>query len=652
MTDIEKKNVRENFRRLLALDLIFSDQEQQDWILDYLTSGKGIIPYQTITSLDSLEMTPKDGDFFDKEDFYSSLEEKNISDQEYSDVKNFFKLMRMKTLGEMNKIYNIQDTLILCEIFEQRSVLLQKLFKFNPRKCNSTSSFSGCVQRSKSKCNIVLPTDAKQIRVFEENLIGGYSCVNTRAAFDTEIFLRDKDNEKVLFKTAEGEVKRFSSKIIKIDENNQYGFAMTKPLLSGCIKLKKSVPTVAELKDILTNITLDDKIGHLFIVDIFFKDINEKAILFNELYPLIFQKNIKIEPFERSCSQIMSRATVKKNKNKEDTIYSLPHNSKTHSTLKEKIYFPLYAEDLYFLTTRTGWEVTKIYEHYTFKQDRLKKDFVVMNLNAGKTANSKVEKDFYKLLNNSNFGNNFRNNVGNCSLELIYEGPEELKYIKKFTNVFSDIKFNEFFSEDVLRKQAEDEIEEKLKKLDPDDEFYVAMKDDIIELRDEKLEAIDGFIKKRKRCFKNSSYQKKIDSIEKQLEDSMDLRKNKMMIEFNDLECSAIKHIAVKSKTNIKCTTRFMSGKLLMFAKLSLKSFICSLAELFMFPEENEVVQKVYDKYLIEKILVYHILTDTDSTSIQFIAISKLESTFTENEFRNILFETISKNEIRNTRSI
>ena len=135
--------------------------------------------------------------------------------------------------------------------------------------------------------------------------------------------------------------------------------------------------------------------------------------------------------------------------------------------MKEKIYFPLYAEDLYFLTTRTGWEVTKIYEHYTFKQDRLKKDFVVMNLNAGKTANSKVEKDFYKLLNNSNFGNNFRNNVGNCSLELIYEGPEKLKYIKKFTNVFSDIKFNEFFSEDVLRKQAEDEIEEKLKKIRP-----------------------------------------------------------------------------------------------------------------------------------------------------------------------------------------
>ena len=47
------------------------------------------------------------------------------------------------------------------------------------------------------------------------------------------------------------------------------------------------------------------------------------------------KKNVKIEPFERrSCSQIMSRAQVKENKNKEDTLYSLPYNSKTHATLK------------------------------------------------------------------------------------------------------------------------------------------------------------------------------------------------------------------------------------------------------------------------------------------------------------------------------
>ena len=52
-------------------------------------------------------------------------------------------------------------------------------------------------------------------------------------------FLEDTKNEKVLFKTADGQLKRFSSKIIKMDENNQYGMAMTRPLPYGCIKKKR-----------------------------------------------------------------------------------------------------------------------------------------------------------------------------------------------------------------------------------------------------------------------------------------------------------------------------------------------------------------------------------------------------------------------------
>ena len=326
MTEIEQKNVRKKFKRLLAHKLVYCNKEQENWVLDYLTSGKGIIPYQMITNLDALKLTPKEGESFEKKDFYSSLKEKDISGKDYEDVKKLFELLRMKTLGDMNRVYNIQDTLILCEIFEQRSILLQNLFKFNPRKCNSSSSFSGCVHRNKSKCNIVLPTDAKKIRMFEKTLISGYSCVNTRMAFDTEPFLRDKENEKVVFEAADGEVKWFSSKIIKMDENNQYGFAMTKPLPYGCIRLKRGVPTLEELKDLLANVTLEDKIGHLFVVDIVFSDINEKTILFNEFCPPIFENNKKIEPFERSCSQIMSRPESKKNKNKDDTLFSLPFN--------------------------------------------------------------------------------------------------------------------------------------------------------------------------------------------------------------------------------------------------------------------------------------------------------------------------------------
>ena len=83
--------------------------------------------------------------------------------------------MKLKNLDELNKIYNFQDTIILCEIFEQRSEHLKTLFKYNPCKYNSASSFSGCVHRDVSKCMIAFPTDAEHVRVFKKTLIGGFS---------------------------------------------------------------------------------------------------------------------------------------------------------------------------------------------------------------------------------------------------------------------------------------------------------------------------------------------------------------------------------------------------------------------------------------------------------------------------------------------
>ena len=77
-----------------------------------------------------------------------------------------------------------------------------------------------------------------------------------------------------------------------------------------------------------------------------------------------------------------------------------------------------------------------------------------------------------------------------------------------------------------------------------------------------------------------------------------------------------------------------------MFAKLSLKSFIYQLAEVFTFPDE--IVRAIYDKYQIKRVLVYHILTNTNSTAIQFV-ISSVDSMFTKPLVRDIIFEVFSK---------
>ena len=39
--------------------------------------------------------------------------------EEYGNVKKIYQTMKLKNLGELNKIYNFQGTIIFCKIFEQ-----------------------------------------------------------------------------------------------------------------------------------------------------------------------------------------------------------------------------------------------------------------------------------------------------------------------------------------------------------------------------------------------------------------------------------------------------------------------------------------------------------------------------------------------------
>lgn len=53
------------------------------------------------------------------------------------------------------------------------------------------------------------------------------------------------------------------------------------------LKKKDNPPTVTEFNRILSQLPHDDKIGHIFTVDSEFHEMNEKTLLFNELYPPI-----------------------------------------------------------------------------------------------------------------------------------------------------------------------------------------------------------------------------------------------------------------------------------------------------------------------------------------------------------------------------
>ena len=88
-----------------------------------------------ISRYNSLDISPEDRIFCLPRNFYSSLKDDIMTLEEYENIKTNYQTMKLKNLGELNKIYNFQDTIILCEIFEKQSDYLQKLFKYNPSKC-------------------------------------------------------------------------------------------------------------------------------------------------------------------------------------------------------------------------------------------------------------------------------------------------------------------------------------------------------------------------------------------------------------------------------------------------------------------------------------------------------------------------------------
>ena len=204
---------------------------------------------------------------------------------------------------------------------------MHERYGFNPRKCNSASTLSGCIEREMSKVILTRPTKVDHNEIFEQTVIGGFSCVNNRLAFDTQILLPKFTNEKEEVETdfnfkvafdlqlnneSSRQHKRVITKILKLDENNQYGHGMTKPLPTGCIKNNFDL-SFQTLHVLLESIDLEkDEKGHLYVVHIEFdfENATKQQIAYNEIYPPIIEKQKVIDPCERSTYQLLEQLVM------------------------------------------------------------------------------------------------------------------------------------------------------------------------------------------------------------------------------------------------------------------------------------------------------------------------------------------------------
>ena len=344
-----------------------------------------------------------------------------------------------------------------------------------------------------------------------------------------------------------------------------------------------------------------------------------------------------MEANERSLFQLLELFS----KNDQDKPRSYVCTAKSHATLLPKICIPLYIEDLRFLIKRAGWKVTKLYSHFTFEQDTFKKDFVLMNQKSRQNAKNDIKKNFYKLMNNANFGFDCRNDADSLQFYPLIDEMNEITYIKKYHNVF-DPKIEKFVSSEMLKDYFENKYNQALFEIKDDDPYKNLRMSNLEKERLDDLVSLECLKRKERKQRKRVKKDNLDFRVDKMLKD----RRTKTMIDFEYNGSTSIKSLAIKKNTNVKVTSRFIKGKMLMFAKLSIRSFVYDMIDVFCFP--NKEIQSIYDFYQIEKCFLYQNLTDTDSTSLLFLFICNLECVLPESKARKVIFECMIKSKILN----
>ena len=113
-------------------------------------------------------------------------------------------------------------------------------------------------------------------------------------------------------------------------------------------------------------------------------------------------------------------------------------------------------------------------------------------------AQTNVEKDFYKLLNNSNFGIDCRNNIDNRTLEPIYDEISEIAFIKKYENIFDNEKYFQFSEINVITEEVNEKYERLHLWLDKNNPTYLARRYDYDSQREQDLNSVKSMEAQKK----------------------------------------------------------------------------------------------------------------------------------------------------------
>ena len=120
-----------------------------------LMSQKGVYPYDFMDSFENfnqMELPTKD-------QFYSTLNNQHITDDEYDHAKKVWKTFKIKTMGEYHNLYLGSDVLLLTDVFKNFRKTCMLYYKLDPCHYFTSLGFSWDAMLKMINIKLELRTD-------------------------------------------------------------------------------------------------------------------------------------------------------------------------------------------------------------------------------------------------------------------------------------------------------------------------------------------------------------------------------------------------------------------------------------------------------------------------------------------------------------
>ena len=216
-----------------------------------------------------------------------------------------------------------------------------------------------------------LLTDNDMLNMFEEGIRGGICHAIYQYSKANNKYLKNYDENKE------------SSFLIYDDANNLYGFAMCKKIPVDDFKWVDDLSIFTE--DFIKNYDDEDDIGYLFVVD--------------EEHPKNLHKLHSDLPF------LPERMKINK-------------CTKLVCNAQDKEKYPVHVLALKQALNH-ALKLTKVHSVIEFRQEYWLKPYIDMNTKLSKNAKNDFEKDFFKSMNNSDFGKTMENVRNHTDIKLV-----------------------------------------------------------------------------------------------------------------------------------------------------------------------------------------------------------------------------------------